>query len=309
MILTITLNASIDRTTFINNFSVGKINRSDEPIESAGGKGLNVTRALKTLNLDSIATGFIGGKSGERLEELMSSEGFNYDFFKIKGNTRACLAIVDKERKTLTEINENGPKITLEELNGLYEKVDLLSKESKITVISGSLPSSLPTDVYGKLIEISKKNGSITFLDASRKALKDSIGSYPYMIKPNKNEAEELLGFELKTEEDLMKGIYFLTEYCNLACITLEDKGCIIGNKREIYKAIGPQIDVVNSVGSGDSFLAGFISGFYTNNNIEESIKSAVAAGSANAMTDRAGLIKKEVYDLLLSKVQVTKLL
>jgi tagatose 6-phosphate kinase len=309
MILTITLNASIDRTTFINNFTIGKINRSDQPIESAGGKGLNVTRVLKILGVESVATGFIGGKSGERLEDLMNHEGFRHDFVKMNGNTRSCLAIVDKEKNNLTEINENGPKISNEELESLYKKVEELSSKAKITVISGSLPTSLPSDVYGNLITIAKKNGSTTFLDASRQALKDSIGSVPYMIKPNKTEAEELLGFELNNQEDWMKGIYFLTEYCSLACITFEDKGCVIGNKREIYHASAPKIRVVNSVGSGDSFLAGFISGYHNNKSLSDCMKMAIAAGSSNAMTDRAGLIFKNDFENLLNQVEVTKIL
>lgn len=309
MIITVTLNASIDRTCLINNFSPKQINRCDEPIELAGGKGLNVTRALKTFGQEVIATGFIGGKTGERLEELMNLDNIKHDFFKIKGKTRYCLAIIDEENKAITEINENGPNITKEETEAFFQKLEVLAPEAKILVISGSVPKSLPKDIYANLIELGKKRGLITFLDASGEALKKGIGAKPYVIKPNRTEAEELLGFKLETEEDFMKGIYFLCEYCNIACITLEDKGCVIGIKSEIYHIIPPKIEIVNSVGSGDSFLAGFINNFIKNKSLSEIGSLAIATGSANAMTDRAGFCRLEDINSILEKIVVKKLL
>lgn len=309
MILTITLNASIDKTAKVKNLVAGKINRIDKPVEMAGGKGLNVTRALKAFDAQSLATGFIGGKSGERLIELLNNDIINHDFFNINGSTRSCLALVDESNDLITEINENGPYISPEELNEFYKKVEVLAKQSKMAVISGSVPKSLPENVYSELIEICKKHNLIIALDASGVHLKNGLGSYPYIIKPNHHEAEELLGFEINSTDKYLQAIYFLTHYCNIAVITLEDKGCVIGNKSEIYHLIPPKVKVINTVGSGDSFLAGMIYALSQNRNILDIGKYGIATGTANTLTDTAGLCNIDDINSILEKIEVEKLL
>jgi tagatose 6-phosphate kinase len=309
MIITVTLNASIDRTAVINIFRPGKINRCDQPLEMAGGKGLNVARALKNLGQDVIATGFIGGKSGERLEQLMDEEGLPHDFQKIAGNTRYCFAILDNELDTLTEINENGPEITAEETAAFYKKFAAINSGAEVAVISGSIPKSLPAAVYFDLITAAKQRGLLTVLDASGEALKNGIGAMPYIIKPNKKEAEELLGFALDNTDSLLKGISFLSSYCTIACITLEDQGCVIGTASEIYQLVPPAVKVINSVGSGDSFLAGLIYGFRQNLPLNETGIWAIAAGTANAMTEKAGFFRLEELHQIRAGIRVEKLL
>lgn len=311
MIITVTLNASIDRTTKINNFSAGKINRIPQPIELAGGKGLNVSRALINFGYQDkvISTGFLGGIFGQRLEELLKVDQIRYDFYKIKNNTRCCLALIDEANKQITEINENGPYISQEELTGFFEKLELLCKNAKILVVAGSLPLSLPEDTYAQIINIGKKHGLLTIIDAKENVLKYGIGSEPYIIKPNRTEAEDLLDFELKDENDFIKGIYFLSDYCKIACITLDKDGCIIGNKKEIYRVYNPEIKLVNTVGSGDSFLAGMIHAFLNDKDISDMGKYGIASGSANAMTDRAGFFSLASFNELLSKIKCEKIL
>jgi tagatose 6-phosphate kinase len=309
MIITVTLNASIDRTMVINNFQTGKINRCDQPLELPGGKGLNVTRALKSLGQNVTATGFIGGKSGEKLEQLMDEEGINYDFLRIAGNTRYCFAILDKQQNTLTEINENGPQISEKEIAGYFNKFSEIISGAKMAVFSGSIPKSLPETVYYDLIMLAKQKGLITVLDASGAALKNGTGAKPYIIKPNQREAEELLGFSLNNTDDLLKAINFLSNYCQIAAITLEDKGCVIGTKSEIYHITPPKITVVNSVGSGDSFLAGLIHSFLLDKPLSEMGARATATGSANAMTDRAGFCRIKDIEDILREVRIEKLL
>lgn len=309
MILTITLNASIDKTAKIENFKAEKINRIDKPYEMAGGKGLNVTRALKAYNLNSLSTGFIGGKSGERLKELLEIDNIEYDFLNIEDSNRSCLALVDTVTNRITEINENGPFINTNELKDFLDKVDILSKKSEIAVIAGSVPKSLPDNIYYQLIEICKKNNVITALDASGEHLKQGLGAYPFIIKPNQQEAEELLGFNLNSQEKYLQSIHFLSHYCKIAVITLEDKGCIIGNKNEIYHLIPPEVKVVNSVGSGDSFLAGMIYAIKQNKNILDIGLYGIATGTANTLTETAGLCKKEDIDYFFDKISINKLL
>lgn len=309
MILTITLNASIDKTAKIEGFKAGKINRIDKPFEMAGGKGLNVTRALKAYRYESLATGFIGGKSGERLKELLEIDNIRYDFLKIEDSNRSCLAIVDNENNSITEINENGPNISDSEISEFFEKIQILSSTSKVAVLSGSVPKCLPKDIYFKLIEICKKNNVLTALDASGQHLKDGLGAYPYIIKPSQSEAEELLGFSISDIDSYFKAINFLTHYCQIAAVTLEDKGCIIGNKSEIYHLIPPNVSVVNSVGSGDSFLAGMVYALSENMSILEIGKYGIASGTANTLTEIGGLCHKKDIDEIYKSIKVEKLL
>ncbi len=309
MILTITLNASIDKTVKIDDFKKSQINRIDRPVEMAGGKGLNVTRALKAFDIDSIATGLMGGKSGERLKELLNRDNITHNFFSIKDQTRSCLALINNNDNSITEINENGPCVTVEELEGFYKKVDELSKLCKVAVISGSVPKSVSENVYYDLIEICKKNNLLTALDARGVHLKNGTGAYPYIIKPNQFEAEELLGFKIISKDDYFKSINFLTHYCQIAVVTLEDKGCIIGTKQEIYKIQPPSIKVVNSVGCGDSFLAGMLYAISQNKSLSDIGVYGVSAGSANALTETAGLCNKSDIDNILKNIQVEKLL
>ena len=309
MILTITLNASIDKTVKIENFKVGQINRVDKPIEMAGGKGLNVTRALKSFNLDSIATGFIGGISGERLRKLLNDDNINHNFYQIEDQTRSCLAIVDHKNQSITEINENGPFISENEIQGLYKKIEEMSSKVKLAVISGSVPRSLSENVYSEIIKICKNNNVLTILDASGIHLKNGIGAYPYIIKPNQFEAEELLGFNLISEEDYFKAINFLTHYCQIAVVTLEDNGCIIGTKSEIFHLRPPKVKVINSVGCGDSFLAGMLYAIFNNLSLEKIGIYGIATGTANTLTETAGLCNLDDINNILKSVEVKKLL
>lgn len=309
MILTITLNASIDRTVIVEDFQTGKINRINNPVETAGGKGLNVTRALKAYGLESVATGFIGGNSGRKLEELLKSDNINSDFYQIKNETRSCLAIIDKNNNNITEINENGPVINNDEIQGLYKKIDKLSKKHKIAVISGSVPKSVSEDIYFDIIEICKKNNVLTLLDASGIHLKNGVGAYPYLVKPNQYEAEELLGFKIDCVDSYLKAIHFLTHYCKIAAITLEDNGCIIGTKSEIYHIKPPTVKVINTVGSGDSFLAGMIYAITKDLQLKDIGSFGIATGTANTLTNIAGLCHKYDIDKIIDKVEVERLL
>lgn len=305
--LTITLNASIDRTTFIDDFSINKINRSDTPIESAGGKGLNVTRVLGILGKNALATGFIGGHYGEKLKALMSKDNINNDFYQIKGETRFCLAIVDKKNNTLTEINENGPNISEEEFEDFLKKITELSKGKKFIIISGSVPTSLHEDTYFRIINHLKELNIPCLLDASRKYLKKAILANPFLIKPNHIEAEDLLGYELNTTDKILEALNDIKKYCQMSIITYQDKGSFIYYKDQILQFIPPKINIVNTVGSGDSFLAGLSAKLEENSDLEEIGKFATACGTANALTDRAGFINKDdLYDIY-KEVKVVK--
>jgi len=308
MVITITINASMDKTAIINNFETGRINRLDKPLETAGGKGLNVTRALKTLNKKTISTGFLGGYIGEQLKILMNEEALENDFLEIKDNSRICLAILDQEKNTITELNENGPNISNEELELFYKKLDELCKKAKIAVISGSVPKCLGNNIYYDLIKFTKERGLITGLDAKEEPLRRGIEARPYFIKVNKIEAEGILNFKLNTDENLLKGVQYILNYCNVAVITLEERGCLIADKDEIYHLIPPQIKRVNSVGSGDSFFAGLVSAFIENKSLKDMGICGTATGTANALTDRAGLCNINDINELIPRVLVKKI-
>jgi tagatose 6-phosphate kinase len=297
--LTITLNASIDRTAFIDDFSINKINRTNTPIESAGGKGLNVARVLKILGKDVTATGFIGGNYGKKLKYLMLKDNIDNDFYEIEGETRFCLAIVDRKNNTLTEINENGPNISKEEFDNFLKKITELSKGKKFVIISGSVPTSLSDDTYFKIINHLKNLNIPCLLDASRKYLKSAILAKPFLIKPNHTEAEDLLGYKLDTIDKILQALSDIKKYCKMSIITYQDKGSFFYYKDEILQFVPPKLKVVNTVGSGDSFLAGLSVKLEENCSLEEIGKFATACGTANALTERAGFINKnDLYDI-----------
>ncbi|GIW22299.1 MAG: tagatose-6-phosphate kinase [Candidatus Sericytochromatia bacterium] len=305
--LTVTLNASIDRTTFINGFNINKINRSDTPIESAGGKGLNVARVLNILEKDVLATGFIGGYYGEKLKYLMEKDNIKNDFYQIKGETRFCLAIVDKKNNTLTEINENGPNISKEEFEDFLKKLKFISKGKKFIILSGSVPTSLPEDTYFQIINYLKDLNIPCILDASRKYLKKAIQSKPFLIKPNHVEAQDLLGYELNTIDNILKALNDIKNFCEMAVITYQDKGSFIYYQNNILQFIPPKVNIVNTVGSGDAFLAGLVAKLEENKDLEEIGKFATACGTANALTQRAGYLKKEDLFTIYKNVKVIK--
>ena len=308
MILVINLNASIDKKYEIENIEKGKVMRARNVENTPGGKGLHVANVATILKEDCIATGLLGGKSGEFIEDKLKDYGIKQDFVKISGETRSCLAIISDDL-VQTEILEPGPEVSEAELHSFLDKYIDLIKDSNVIVASGSIPRNVPTNCYRNLIEMANAQGKIFLLDTSGDALKEGIKGRPYFIKPNKDEIEALTGRKISSTQETIEEIKrFQDQGIELVVISLGAEGSIAGYKGKFYKVSVPNVKAVNPVGSGDSYVAGIAVGIERGYSIEDTLKLASACGTANAMEKETGFVKKSVVEELMKKVQATEI-
>lgn len=303
MIYTVTLNPSLDYTVQVNNFQIGKLNRSALDIKVPGGKGINVSRVLKRLGVDSIALGFLGGYTGEYIEEFLIKEQIQVDFIKVEEDTRINIKLkTDQE----TEINGTGPNIGATELEQLILKLEKTSKED-IVVFSGSIPNTLSAKIYNKLIEKARKKGTLFVADVSGEALRNIIKAKPFLIKPNHHELGELFDTEVNTiEEAVYYGGKLLNEGIDNIIISMAEQGALLINDTGAYHATAPVGILKNSVGAGDSLIGGFLASFAKGAKLDEAFRLGVASGSATAFS--MGLCTKEKVMSLVNQVKITSL-
>lgn len=308
MILTITLNPSVDRRYNVENFETGKVFRSKETQYTPGGKGINVSKVLEILGEKPLASGFLGGRAGEYIQESLNSLNIENDFVNIDGETRSCIAIISEESQT--EVLESGPTISKEEEEMFFKRYTELVKKCRFISISGSLPKGLPLDTYKTLIEIAKEEGRNVILDTSGEALKIAIEAKPFLIKPNEDEIQNLLGKELEGEADIINtGKEILEKGIEIVVVSLGKEGSLVFNKNDVYKVTVPEIELVNPVGSGDSMIAGFAAGLSRDYNLEKTIKLAAACGTLNAMEKETGCIDPKSLEFMMDKIQVQKII
>lgn len=308
MILTVTLNPSIDRRYFVEDFKQDMVFRAKEVQYTPGGKGLNVSRVIRIFKEPVIATGFLGGLSGQFIEEKLEELEIESQFMDIGNNTRSCIAILSNNGSQ-TEVLEPGPEISKNELDSFYKTYSELMDKCKVVCASGSIPRNTPKEVYKELIKIAKDKNKKFILDTSGEALKEGIKGSPYMIKPNKEELEAIIGHPIESEEELIKGLKTLAKYdIELIVVSLGAKGSIIYYNDGIYKVIVPEIGVINPVGSGDSMVAGLAVGLVKNYDFEKMVKLASACGTANAMEKETGKVDIDNVEKLMEDIIVEKI-
>lgn len=308
MILVINLNASVDKRYEMKELIKGSVMRSLKVENTPGGKGVHVANVATILGEQCIATGFLGGKTGDFIEEKLSEYKIKNDFVKIKGETRECLAIITEDL-VQTEILEPGPEVSIEEQMEFIEKYKELLENSDIIVASGSVPRNVPKDFYSHLIFIAKNRGKKFLLDTSGELLSNGINAKPFFIKPNRDEIEALTGRKIESDEDAVEEIKrFQEKGIELVVISLGSKGSIAGYKDEFYKVTVPKVRAVNPVGSGDSYVAGIAVSLERGYSIEDMLKYASACGTANAIEEETGSVKESIVNELLEKIKVEKL-
>ena len=304
MILVVNLNASVDKRYEMKELEKGTVMRAFKVENTPGGKGIHVANVATILGEECIATGFLGGKTGEFIEEKLSDYNIKSDFIKINGETRECLAIITEDLDQ-TEILE--PEVSMEEQNKFLLKYKELIKSSNIIVASGSVPRNIPKSFYGELISIANKNNKKFLLDTSGELLVEGIKSKPFFIKPNRDEIEALTGKRIETDEDAIEEIIkFQEQGIEFVVISLGSKGSIAGYKGKFYKVIVPKVKAVNPVGSGDSYVGGVAVALERGYDIEDILRYASACGTANAMEEETGFVRKEVVEDLFKKITVT---
>jgi 1-phosphofructokinase family hexose kinase len=312
MIVTVTLNAALDRTLRVPNLQLGRRNRANASLALPGGKGVNVARALRTLGQPVIATGLAGGRTGTQIIEQLTDEGLLNDFVRIRDESRASMALIDPTNGQQTEVNEYGPEVQAEELEILLSKVRYLSQGAEIFVLAGSMPRNVPSAFYATLLAELRRQDVVTVLDAAGQVVRDSLPGEPALVSPNMFEAEEIVGYEFADEADMAGGAEAITGMGAGGVLIHHEDGCIArlrtpgGKGWTTYRARLPRReDVVSTVGSGDAFLAGFLAGRYTGEAHEASLARAVACGAASTQSFGAGTFTLADVDALVRQVEV----
>lgn len=308
MILTITLNPSIDISYPLEEFKLNTVNRVIFPKKTAGGKGLNVTRVLHEAGQEVVATGFIGGKLGDFLSQELKESGIANQFLTIKGETRNCIAILHQGMQT--EILENGPYIDGDEADAFSNHLNLIIKQFDVVTISGSLPKGLEQNYYSKLIATANAYDKKVVLDCSGQALMEVLKgkAKPTVIKPNREELEQILGKDIK--EDDMEQLKVLLqspifEGIEWIIVSLGANGAFAKHKDIFYKVTIPKIEVLNPVGSGDSTLAGIAWALQEEDQPEALLKKANVLGMLNAQEAMTGHVNMAHYNDLFEQLKV----
>ena len=289
---TLALNPAIDRTFWVDRIDYGETNRVQRECRYAGGKGIDVSRVLTNLGMPNKALGFTGGFAGDELECRLINEGVHCEFIRISGETRTNIIVNDDNTGKQILLTTSGPEVSPYELGALLKKVDGLEDASFLSM-GGSLPQGVHPETYRRIIESMKKKDVTTLLDADGEALKIGIEGRPDYIKPNRRELGELVGRELKGIEDTMKAAEEARDMgVDTVLVSMAADGIMLVSEDERHWAIPPKVDAVNSVGVGDSAVAGFIYGLTNGLAPKECLVHAAAAGTATALkpgTARAG--------------------
>ena len=297
MIYTITFNPALDYIVKMDEFNLGNVNRSNNEFVYAGGKGINVSIVLNNLGVKSKALGFIAGFTGDEIERRVREFGCDTEFIKLKeGMSRINVKIkADVE----SEINGGGPDISSEALEKLYAKLDTLTT-GDILVLAGSIPKTMPTDIYERIMERLQEKDVKFIIDITGESLLKVLKYNPFLIKPNHHELGELFGVKLNSKEEVIEYAKKLKDMGaqNVIISMAGDGAVLIDSNGGVTTSNVPKGVVKNSVGAGDSMVAGFIAGYLNSEKIEDGFKLGVATGSASAFSE--GLATKDyVYELL----------
>lgn len=296
MIYTVTFNPALDYILELDKLEIGKIQKSKNELILPGGKGINVSTVLTNLEIDNIALGYKAGFVGAELERLLRNMKVKTDFIDLEeGNSRINVKISGEEE---TAINTNGPQISENKILELLEKLKTLN-ENDYLVLSGSIPSSIKDDIYEKICSIVKKQNVKIVVDATKNLLVQALKYNPFLIKPNNEELGEIFGVEIHTKEDAYVYGKKLKEMGAQNVLVSMGKigAALIDEAGQEYFIKSPEGKRVNTVGSGDSMVAGFIAGFLKYNNYNDALRMGVSAGSASALSKYLAT-KEEVYNL-----------
>lgn len=296
MIYTVTFNPALDYVVKVEDFQTGTINRVYQENIFFGGKGINVSTVLKELGMDSVALGFVAGFTGEAIENGVKSQGIATDFIHLpEGMSRINVKMKSQNE---TEINGQGPNIPKEAIEALFEKLDRL-EEKDILILAGSIPNTLPEDIYQQIMDRLEGKGVDIVVDATKDLLLNVLQYHPFLIKPNNHELGEMFGVSLKTQEEIILYARKLQEKgARNVLISMAGDGAILVTEADEVHPMGvPKGTVVNSVGAGDSMVAGFTAGYMATGDYQQALKLGTACGSATAFSE--GLAEKKEIDRL----------
>jgi 1-phosphofructokinase/tagatose 6-phosphate kinase len=309
MIITVTLNAAIDKSLSVPNFRLGRRHRTVEQHTMAGGKGVNIARTLKSLGQPVIATGFAGGPTGTQIVEQLTDEAILNDFVRIREESRTNTAVLDPTTGETTEINQRGPTVSSHEVELFSDKLLYLARGAAIVVFAGSLPRGVDADIYARLIRKLHKLGVTTVVDTDGDPLRHAVRAEPSVVSPNVLEAEELVGHEFNDDRDRCAAVREIASLGAREAIMTVENGAFaqvpVDGGQVLLRATIELREPVAAVGSGDAFLAGFVACRYTEGRPEECLRFGVACGAESTRHLGAGLIDPREVQRLLGEVSV----
>lgn len=297
MIYTVTFNPCLDYIVSVDDFTLGRVNRTTKELVYPGGKGINVSLVLKNLGIESTALGFTAGFTGTEIERALQEWGCYTDFIRIpQGMSRINLKLRSREE---SEINGQGPEISKEALEELYQKLDVMKPED-VLVLAGSIPSSMPDSSYELIMERVKEKHMKVVVDATGDLLVNVLKYQPFLIKPNNHELEEIFHVPMDSNDTIITYAKKLQEMGarNVLISMAGDGAILVSEDGMVRQSPAPKGKVVNSVGAGDSMVAGFLTGFLTTGKYEEAFYMGIATGSASAFSERLAT-KLEVEEIL----------
>lgn len=310
MIYTVTFNPSLDYVISVDDFQTKQINRTKRELIFPGGKGINVSMILSELGIANTALGFVAGFTGVELQKQLQDKGVLTDFIMVKDGItrinvkmRATMTNPESENQQSydeeTEINGQGPEVTSEELGLLLDKICTLTEED-VLVVSGSVSKGVPQNIYAEIVKLCNERNIKIVVDASSALLWNTLEYAPFLIKPNHHELGDIFNRELQSHEEI---VFYAKELQNRGARNVlvsagENGAVLVAEDGVVYEMNAPQGDVLNSVGAGDSMVAGFLAGYLDTNNFEEALKLGICAGSATAFSYGLGT-KAEIDNLL----------
>jgi 1-phosphofructokinase/tagatose 6-phosphate kinase len=310
LILTVTMNVALDRSLRVPNFQLGHRHRASDAFAQAGGKGINVARALKHLDLPVVATGLAGGRTGTRVVEELTAEGILNDFVRITDESRTSTIVVDETGGTSTEVYERGPDVAPEELSMLLEKIAYLGRGADLVVFAGSLPRGVEDGFYGEAIRECNRRRVRAVLDAEGQALRLGVEGEPWLVSPNQREAESLVGQEFHDDEDFLMALDAIAELGARNVLIGHDTGAYLLDRAERrvqrFTASIPPVETVTQVtGTGDAMLAGYLAARVAEESAEIALRRAVAVGAAATLTVGGGQFDRREAQRLEGAVSV----
>jgi 1-phosphofructokinase/tagatose 6-phosphate kinase len=312
MIITVTLNAALDKTLEVPNFTPGRRHRTVDQKTMPGGKGVNIARAIKRLGQPVIATGLAGGATGTRIVEALTDESILNAFVRIRDESRTNTAVLDPTTGMHTEINERGPAVSPQELELFRDKLLYLAQGASMCVFAGSLPRGVEPDVYGELIKEVRKLGVTTMVDTEGDALRFAVKAEPDVCSPNEIEAEELVGHEFNDVADRAEAVVEIVKIGAREAIMTVPDGCyalvLEDTAPALHRVRVEEQEARSTIGSGDAFLAGYVAARYIGQAPVDCLRFGVACGAESTQHFGAGIIDPARVDRLLNEVHAEQL-
>ncbi len=309
MIYTVTLNPARDRTVVISDFAAGKVNRIKSFRDDPGGKGINVSKVIKSLGGQSVAMGILGGSTGEYIRACLDDMGIENDFVFVDVETRTNIKVFDDVNLVTTDINEAGALVREETLDRVLSRILEKVKKGDIVVFAGKIPTGAPSDLLYKWIGTLKENGVYTVLDADSKTLKEGVKAAPMLIKPNEAELGELLGETLDSLDKIVLGArrVMAENGISFVAVSMGADGAVFVTKNAVYRAKGLKIEAKSTVGAGDAMAAALAYGIDAGMKEIDACRLSIAASAAAVMCEGTQSADRETVDALYVKVDINQ--